>query len=112
MCAHYESVIQPERLRMHFGVELPAGVKGDIWPGYLAPFIRRHPHLDVDDEAVQARKAVGGLYGQVPHWATDQPLHRTPKLQGPTETFVEKPSVLDAPHSWSASCRLSPMCQI
>ena len=76
MCAHYESVIQPERLKMHFGVELPAGVKADVWPGYLAPFIRLHPHREVGDEAVPAREAVAGLYGLVPHWAKDLTIGR------------------------------------
>ena len=88
MCAHYEAVIQPERLRMHFGVELPAGVKDDVWPGYLAPFIRRHPNRDMGDEAVPAREAVAGLYGLVPHWAKDltivcvRPTHLAPDLNG------------------------------
>lgn len=95
MCAHYEAVIQPERLRMHFGVELPAGVKGDIWPGYQAPFIRLHPHRDVGDEAVPAREAVTGLYGLVPHWAKDLTIGRH-TYNARTETVAEKPSFRDA----------------
>lgn len=95
MCAHYESVIQPQRLRMHFGVEPPAGVKADVWPGYLAPFIRLHPHRDVGDEAAPAREAVAGLYGLVPHWAKDLNIGRH-TYNARTETVAEKPSFRDA----------------
>lgn len=95
MCAHYEAVIQPERLRMHFGVELPAGMKGDIWPGYQAPFIRLHPRRDVGDEAVPAREAVAGLYGLVPHWAKDLTIGRH-TYNARTATVAEKPSFRDA----------------
>ena len=95
MCSHYEAVIQPERLRMHFGVELPASVKADVWPGYQAPFIRRHPHRDVGDDAVPARDAVAGLYGLVPHWAKDLTIGRH-TYNARTETVAEKPSFRDA----------------
>ncbi len=95
MCAHYEAVIQPERLKMHFGVELPAGVKADVWPGYLAPFIRLHPHRDVGDEGVPAREAVAGLYGLVPHWSKDLTIGRH-TYNARTETVAEKPSFRDA----------------
>lgn len=95
MCAHYEAVIAPERLRMHFGVALPAGVKADVWPGYQAPFIRRHPHHNVGDEAVPAREAVAGLYGLVPHWAKDLTSGRH-TYNARTETVAEKPSFRDA----------------
>lgn len=95
MCAHYEPVIQPERLRTHFGVERPAGVKHDVWPGYLAPFIRRHPHRDVGDEAVPAREAVAGRFGLVPHWAAELNIGRR-TYNARTETVAEKPSFRDA----------------
>lgn len=95
MCAHYEAVIQPERLKMHFGVELPAGVKDDVWPGYLAPFIRLHPHRDMGDEAVPAREAAAGLYGLVPHWSKDLTIGRH-TYNARTETVAEKPSFRDA----------------
>lgn len=95
MCAHYEAVVKPERLRMHFEVELPVGVKADAWPSYQAPFIRRHPHHDVGDEAVPAREAVAGLYGLVPHWAKDLTIGRH-TYNARTETVAEKPSFRDA----------------
>lgn len=80
---------------MHFGVALPAGVKADVWPGYQAPFIRRHPHHDVGDEAVPTREAVAGLYGLVPHWAKDLTIGRH-TYNARTETVAEKPSFRDA----------------
>jgi putative SOS response-associated peptidase YedK len=80
---------------MHFGVELPAGVKADVWPANQAPFIRRHPHRDVGDDAVPARDAVAGLYGLVPHWAKDLTIGRH-TYNARTETVAEKPSFRDA----------------
>ena len=71
MCSNYDAVTSTERLRLHYGVELPPGVnlRTDVWPTYEAPFVRRHPHADVGDDAVSAREAMVGLFGLVPHWA-------------------------------------------
>ena len=34
MCSNYDACTSTERLRLHFGVELPAGVnlRKDVWP--------------------------------------------------------------------------------
>lgn len=95
MCAHYEAVIQPERLRMYFGVEPPPRVKSQVWPLYEAPFIRRHPHRDVGDDAVPAREAMAGLFGLVPHWAGELGFGRR-TYNARSETVTEKPSFRDA----------------
>lgn len=95
MCAHYEAVVKPERLRMHFGVELPPGVKDQVWPLYQAPFVRRHPHKDVGDDAVPAREAAAGLFGLVPHWAGELSFGRR-TYNARSETVAEKPSFRDA----------------
>lgn len=96
MCSHYQAVIEREKFLKHFGVEPPA-VPGklDMWPGYLGPFIRKHPHADVGDEAVPAAEALTGLFGLVPHWATDTKITRS-TYNCRSETAAVKPSFRDA----------------
>lgn len=95
MCSNYDACTKPERLRMHFGVEPPARGKSEVWPLYEAPFIRRHPHKDVGDEAVPAREAMAGLFGLVPHWAGELSFGRR-TYNARSETVAEKPSFRDA----------------
>lgn len=96
MCSHYEATKNPERYRTAFKVEPPAslGVQ-DVWPMYLAGFIRRHPHADVGDDAVPAREALVGMFGMVPHWAKDTKGARH-TYNARSETVAEKPSFRDA----------------
>jgi putative SOS response-associated peptidase YedK len=80
----------------HFGVLPPSeDAKLDLWPGYLGPFIRKHPHAGVGDEAVPALEALTGLFGLVPHWATDTKITRH-TYNCRSETAAEKPSFRDA----------------
>jgi putative SOS response-associated peptidase YedK len=68
MCANYEPVLRPERLKQFFDVE---GVGLDAcpteaWPGYLAPFVR----VRQGGAAAPSGRCLGlGLYGLIPHWA-------------------------------------------
>lgn len=96
MCSHYQAPAKPELYRQSFDVEPPAELgKHDVWPGYPAGFIRRHPHADVGDEAVPEREALSGLFGMVPHWSQDTKIsHHTYNAR--TETVAEKPSFRDA----------------
>ena len=72
MCSHYQAVKEREKFLKQFGVEPPAqSGKLDMWPSYEGLFLRRHPNADVGDEAVPALEALNGLFGLVPHWATD-----------------------------------------
>jgi len=96
MCSHYQAPSKPEIYRSAFGVEPPV-VRGkhDVWPGYPAGFIRRHPHADVGDNAVPQREALAGLFGMVPHWSKDTKIaHHTYNAR--SETVAEKPSFRDA----------------
>lgn len=95
MCSNYDSVTSPERLRIYFGVDAPAGIKGEVWPLYQAPFIRRHPHADVGDDAVPPREAMAGLFGLLPHWAGEVAFGRR-TYNARSETVAEKPSYRDA----------------
>jgi putative SOS response-associated peptidase YedK len=95
MCSNYDSVTKTERLRVHFGVEPPAGITSEVWPLYHAPFIRRHPHHDVGDDAVPPREALAGLFGLVPHWAGEIAFGRR-TYNARSETVAEKPSFRDA----------------
>lgn len=96
MCAHYEGISDPTGYPEHFRASNPleAG-KVDLWPGYLGTFIRRHPHADVGDEAVPENEAVPGVFGLVPHWATDIKLARS-TYNARSETIAVKPSFRDA----------------
>ena len=97
MCSNYDAVTSTERLRLHYGVELPPGVnlRTDVWPAYQAPFVRRHPHADVGDDAVPAREAMVGLFGLVPHWAGEVTFGKR-LYNARSETVAEKPSFRDA----------------
>ncbi len=71
MCSHYQALKEREKFLKVFGVDLPAeDSKYDMWPGYLGPFLRKHPHADVGDEAVPAVEALNGLF------ASDGPYDR------------------------------------
>ena len=53
MCSHYQALKEHDHYWRHYGVEPPADLgKFDVWPGYEAIFIRRHPNADVGDDAV------------------------------------------------------------
>lgn len=96
MCSHYQALKERDRYIRHFGVEPPQDPgKFDVWPGYSASFIRRHPHADVGDEAVPEREALTGLFGLVPHWAQDTKTTRH-TFNARSETVAEKPSFRDA----------------
>ena len=96
MCSHYQAVQDPERYSRHFAVVPPAEMgKLDVWPGYGASFIRRHPHADAGDDAVPEREALTGLFGLVPHWANDTRTTRH-TFNARSETVAEKPSFRDA----------------
>lgn len=97
MCSHYQAVRDAELLRRHFRLDAlpPEGGKFDVWPGYLAPFIRRHEFADVGDEAVAEREPLLGSFGLIPHWATDTKIARH-TYNARSETVAEKPSFRDA----------------
>jgi putative SOS response-associated peptidase YedK len=95
MCSNYDAVTNAERLPLYFDVDVPAGIKSQIWPLYEAPIIRRHPNKDVGDEAVPAREAMAGRFGLIPHWAGELSFGRR-TYNARSETVAEKPSFRDA----------------
>ena len=96
MCSHYQGLKEAQRYERSFGVRPPAEPgKHDLWPGYLGSFIRRHPHADMGDDAVPELEALNGLFGLVPHWATDTKLTKH-TYNARSETVAEKPSFRDA----------------
>lgn len=98
MCSHYQAIKERERYRHHFGVEPPVEMgKHDVWPNYAASFIRRPKEatMDTGDDAVPEREALPGLFGLIPHWATDANIgHQTYNAR--SETVATKPSFRDA----------------
>lgn len=96
MCSHYQALKEQDKYRRYFGVEPPGDpYKLDVWPGYLGAFIRRHPHVDVGDEAVPQREALTGMFGLIPHWSQDTKIARH-TFNARSETVAEKPSFRDA----------------
>ena len=103
MCAHFEGVVDPSRLRTYFNAAQPVeevvghalSPKVDLWPGYAGLLVRRPAKADAGDEAVPEREAVPGLFGLVPNWANDLKLARN-TYNARTETVATKPSFRDA----------------
>lgn len=96
MCSHYQAVKKRERFIRQFGVEPPDDFgKEDVWPTYLAGFIRCPREADVGDDAVPKREALVGQFGLVPHWAADLKFGRQ-TFNARSETAAEKPSFRDA----------------
>lgn len=96
MCSHYQGLKEAQRYERSFGVQPPQEPgKYDLWPGYMGSFIRRHAHADVGDEAVPRFEALNGLFGLVPHWATDAKITKS-TYNARSETVAEKPSFRDA----------------
>jgi putative SOS response-associated peptidase YedK len=69
--------------------------KVDLWPGYQGLLIRRPREKDSGDDAVPDREALAGLFGLVPHWATDLKICRS-TYNARAETVATKPSFRDA----------------
>ncbi len=95
MCAHYEAVTKPERLKQAFQVSMPEGAKADVWPGYTGLFIRR-PKEAVQEEGVAPwREAMVGSFGLIPHWSKDTTMAKR-TYNARSETVATKPSYRDA----------------
>lgn len=69
--------------------------KFDVWPGYAATFIRRPRAAGVGDGALPQREALSGVFGLIPHWATDTKIGRR-TYNARSETVAVKPSFRDA----------------
>lgn len=96
MCAHFDPVIQPQRLSTFFGVDdLPLDLRPSLWPGYFGPFVRRHEFAEVGDEAVPLREGLVGSFGLIPHWSKNDLIARR-TYNARSETVHEKPSYRDA----------------
>jgi len=96
MYRHYQAIKERARYTRHFGVQPHVDVgKHDVWPCYLATFIRRPREADVGDEAVPERETLPGLFGLIPHWATDVNIGRQ-TYNARSETVAAKPSFRDA----------------
>lgn len=96
MCSRYSPVTDAIKLRTYFGVnELLTDIRSELWPGYIGPFIRKHEHADVGDEAVPFRELMTGSFGLIPHWSKDDNIARR-TYNARSETAHEKPSFRDA----------------
>lgn len=99
MCSHYEPVLSRAKLNANFNVTdadlIELGFKDHSWPGYLSPFIRKHEHADVGDDAVPFRELMTGSFGLIPHWSKDDKIAKR-TYNARSETVDTKPSFRDA----------------
>lgn len=96
MCSNYLPVLSSDTLKKYFNVtDIEHGLKAHTWPGYRSPFIRKHEHADVGDEAVPFRELMSGAFGMIPHWAKDTTITKR-TYNARSETVAEKNSFRDA----------------
>lgn len=96
MCSRYKPVLNPIKLETHFGVRgIDHGLRPELWPGYIGPFIRKHEHADVGDVAVPIHELMTGSFGMIPHWAKDAKIVRQ-TYNARSETAHEKTCFRDA----------------
>lgn len=90
MCSRYEAPTSQQLLDA-FGVEPDAPTQGELWPGYLGPFIRSPREADSVDEGEPEFEALSGMFGLLPFWAKDAKLARR-TYNARSETAAIKPS--------------------
>lgn len=88
MCSHYEAPA-PQLVAETFGIDLYERGKLDLWPGYIAPFIRRAEQ--VDDESPAPVEVLSGAFGLIPTWSKDTKIVRS-TYNCRSETASQKPS--------------------
>lgn len=99
MCSRYEPLLNTTKLKTYFGVkDIEPGLRKELWPGYMGPFIRKHEFSDVGDEAVPLKELMVGSFGLIPHWSKDDKIARR-TYNARSETVHEKPSFRDV---WKA----------
>lgn len=90
MCSHYQAMQDRAAMERHFGTPDAPDLQSDIWPLYLAPYLRRDPDL-----AEHTREMRPGQFGLLPHWAKDTKLGRQ-TYNARSETAATKPAFRDA----------------
>lgn len=87
MCSRFDPLVDAKKLSDYFSVEgvVPQDLPAVTFPTYMAPFIRKHEHADVGDEAVPYRELQLGMFGLVPAWAKDAAFGRN-KFNARSET--------------------------
>ncbi|MCZ2496826.1 SOS response-associated peptidase [Xylophilus sp. Kf1] len=96
MCSRYEAPLRQLLQSRYPDAALPPDWdRTDIWPGYVAPFVRRPPERHSGDEAVPALEVRLGHFGLIPAWAKDDTIGRR-TYNARSETVAEKPAFRDA----------------
>ena len=96
MCSHYQAPQARKAFVNQFKVDPPEDLgKYDVWPGYPATFIRKANQQQSGNTSAANKEALTGLFGLVPHWATDVMLGRR-TYNARTETVATQPSFRDA----------------
>lgn len=96
MCSRYEAPLRQLLQSRYPDAVLPASWDmSEIWPGYVAPFVRRPPERHAGDEAVSELEVKLGNFGLIPTWAKDDTIGRR-TYNARSETVAEKPAFRDA----------------
>ena len=95
MCAHFESVKEPKRLKLFFSVQTPEKVNFDVWPTYSTTFIRNITPTSSIDQGTESIESISGSFGLIPHWSKDTKIARH-TYNARIETVAEKPAFKDA----------------
>lgn len=90
-------MLDAARLKQFFGIRGLRDLAGapEVFPGSVAPFIRRSLEYGCGDEAVPNREVLSGRFGLLPHWAKDDKLARS-TYNARSETVATKPAFRDA----------------
>jgi putative SOS response-associated peptidase YedK len=95
MCAHFESIRDPERFKAFFKLELPEKALFDVWPSYESTFIRLKTANTQERDISNNFESLTGSFGLIPHWSKDTKIARH-TYNARIETVADKPSFKDA----------------
>ncbi len=95
MCAHFESVKDPDRFKSRFNVALPAKSNVDVWPTYASTFLRLTQQAHLNPTMLPESEALIGSFGLIPHWSKDTKIARH-TYNARIESVAEKPAFRDA----------------
>ncbi len=95
MCAHFESIKDPARLKSRFKVSLPPKANFDVWPTYASTFIRLSQEPSASPGSEGSAEGISGHFGLIPHWSKDTKISRH-TYNARIETVADKPAFKDA----------------
>jgi putative SOS response-associated peptidase YedK len=91
MCVQYLTTVNPDWVKTHFDLDLPASNARDVFPTYPGPIVLKSHNTD--------RTAIGlARFGLLPSWAKEEAFGRK-TYNARAETVAQKPSYK---HVWKS----------